>query len=108
MPTQDDIDDQQALLVAHRRTLATLRTQQATLTSAYAPPAVSAGIAEARTGIARCKALLAAWGVAVADGPDETEPATGPKTGSAAPLTPVVREPVPDFVPSFTRSGVLT
>jgi hypothetical protein len=79
MPTQADIANQQQLLAAHRRTLATLRTQQATFTSAYAPPAVSAGIAEARAEIRRCKAILAGWGVAVEDLPgDETPPASSP------------------------------
>lgn len=98
MPTQEDIDNQQQLLDTHRRTLVHYLRQRAQFGTAHEPPSVAHGIAEARAEIRRVKAILAGWGVAVADGPDETEPATGPKTGTAAPLTPVVREPVPDFV----------
>ncbi|NTV64521.1 MAG: hypothetical protein HGA65_13420 [Oscillochloris sp.] len=62
---------QRERLAAHRVTLATLLTQHAMLSSAYAPPAVAHGIREARAGIAACKAALRRWGVAVEDAPDD-------------------------------------
>jgi hypothetical protein len=69
--SQEAIDDQRELLAAHRRTLAVYLKQQAALGSAYAPPGVANGIREAREGIGRAKASLRAWGVDVADLPDD-------------------------------------
>jgi hypothetical protein len=69
--SQEAIDDQQELLAAHRRTLAVYLKQLATLGAAYAPPGVASGIREAREGIRRAKASLRAWGVDVADMPDD-------------------------------------
>jgi hypothetical protein len=68
---QEAIDDQRELLAAHRRTLAVYLKQQAALGSAFAPPGVANGIHEARVGIQRAKASLRAWGVDVADLPDD-------------------------------------
>ncbi len=69
--SQEAIDDQRELLAAHRRTLAVYLKQLATLGTAYAPPGVASGIHEARAGIRRAKASLRAWGVDVADLPDD-------------------------------------
>jgi len=75
MPTQVDIDKQRQRLARHRDTLAILLHQVATHTTAHAPPAQLSGIAEARAGIAQCKATLRGWGIAVADHPDDEVPA---------------------------------
>ena len=69
--SQEAIDDQRELLEAHRRTLAVYLKQLAALGSAYAPPAVANGMHEARAGIRCAKASLRAWGVDVADLPDD-------------------------------------
>jgi hypothetical protein len=45
MASQQDIDQQRRRLATYRATLATLRTQQATFTSAYAPPQLVVGSA---------------------------------------------------------------
>ncbi|NTV65413.1 MAG: hypothetical protein HGA65_18025 [Oscillochloris sp.] len=58
MPSPQDIQQLQERLAVHRATLATLLTQQATLGSAYAPPAVASDIREARVGLTTCKANL--------------------------------------------------
>jgi hypothetical protein len=68
---QEDIDEQQELLEAHRRTLAVYLKQQAKLGSAYAPPGVINGIREARAGIRHVKATLQGWGIVIADYPDD-------------------------------------
>jgi hypothetical protein len=79
MPNQDDIAAQEALLAAHRQTLAVLLVQQAKMGAAYAPPALANGMAEARAAIARIKAALRRWGAVVEDLPDDTEaPSDGP------------------------------
>lgn len=72
MPSQADID-QQLLLAAHRRTLHTLLAQRATHTRANEPPAVNAGILDARAEIARIKAYLRTQGITVDDLPEEIE-----------------------------------
>jgi hypothetical protein len=48
MPTQDDIEQQQQRLAAHRRTLAHLLHQQAQFSAGHVPAHVANGIAEAR------------------------------------------------------------
>lgn len=73
MPTQDDIDKQRQRLERHRDTLAHYLDQRAQLGTTYEPPTVSLGIAEARAAIARLKATLRGWGVAVEDHPDDGE-----------------------------------
>lgn len=78
MPSEEDIDAQRALLGAHRRTLSVLLRQQATFGAAFVPPAVAAGIADARDAIARAKHELREWGVAVEDLPGDEEPSDRP------------------------------
>lgn len=68
------IAEQQQLLAAHRATLAVYVRQQATLGSAYTPPGVVNGIAEARAAIRQAKVALRGWGVAVEDLPNDEEP----------------------------------
>jgi hypothetical protein len=58
MLDQESIEQQRQILAVHRRTLAHLLTQQATLTSAYTPPGVMQGIDEARENIRRIKTIL--------------------------------------------------
>jgi hypothetical protein len=65
------INDQRALLVAHRRTLTIYLKQLATHSSANAPPSVEQGIREARAAIGQAKTALRKWGVAVDDHPDD-------------------------------------
>jgi hypothetical protein len=71
MLDQEAIEQQRQILVVHRRTLAHLLTQQATLTSAYTPPGVMQGIEEARENIRRIKAVLRINGLQVNDHPDD-------------------------------------
>jgi hypothetical protein len=69
--SQEEIDEQRALLDAHRRTLAIYLTRLAKLGSANTPPEVVHGIREARDAIRRIKATLRGWGVTVPDHPDD-------------------------------------
>lgn len=73
MPSQEDIQQQQELLGAYRRTLAQYRKQEALNGEAFVPPAVTNGIQEARAEIQRVKTTLRSWGVIVDDYPDDTE-----------------------------------
>jgi hypothetical protein len=75
MPSQEDIQGQEALLVAHRQTLRAYLHQRATLSTAYTPPGVVQGIAEARANVQRIKSTLRSWGVVVDDHPDDEESA---------------------------------
>jgi hypothetical protein len=88
MPDQTAIDSQQALLAAHRRTLAVYLQQQAQLGTAYEPPAVANGIAEARTAIQRIKATLREWGVAAEDLPDDSDVTASAPAATTRPLPP--------------------
>jgi hypothetical protein len=74
MPDQDQIEQQQKLLAAHRRTLAHYLEQEAVHGKGHVPPAVAAGIAEARSQIKRAKSILREWGVGVEDYPDDETP----------------------------------
>jgi hypothetical protein len=69
--SQEDINEQQELLEAHRRTLAVCLRRLAKLSDAHAPPDVSHGIHEARAGIRHIKATLRGWGQVIADHPDD-------------------------------------
>lgn len=69
----DGIDQQHQLLEIYRGTLAHFLTQRARLGVAYEPPGVAHGIAEARAGIVRCKAILRSWGVSVPDHPEDMD-----------------------------------
>jgi hypothetical protein len=71
MPSQEEISNQQGLLAAHRRTLAHLLRQQASLSQLYTPPGVPEGIRDARNNIERIKRGLRHWGVFVEDLPDD-------------------------------------
>ncbi|RRR70978.1 MAG: hypothetical protein EI684_12235 [Candidatus Viridilinea halotolerans] len=62
---------QRKLLEVHRTTLGHYLTRQAMLSSAHAPPEIMHGIREARAGIAKAKAALRGWGVAVEDLSDD-------------------------------------
>ena len=73
MPSQEDILGQEELLAAYRQTLRTHLRQRATLSTAYTPPGVLQGIAEARANIRRIKSVLRNWGVVVDDHPDDEE-----------------------------------
>lgn len=82
MARQEDIDQQQVLLATHRRTQAVYLRRLASLSAAHAPPEVFHGIAEARAGIARCKATLRSWGVVVDDHPDDDDTIVAQATGN--------------------------
>ncbi len=72
MPSQEEIDQQLAMLAAHRRTLAHLLQQAAVFGSiASVPPEVRTGIDDARAQIRHIKTMLRAWGIEVADHPDD-------------------------------------
>jgi hypothetical protein len=71
MPDQDQIAQQQRLLEVYRQTLAHYLGQFAMLGSAYAPPAITHGIREAREEIRHVKAALRGWGVPIEDLPDD-------------------------------------
>jgi hypothetical protein len=71
MPDQDDIATQQALLQAHRQTLAVLLQQQAQFGEAYTPPAIVHGIRSARASIAQIKQSLRGWNIPAEDLPSD-------------------------------------
>ncbi|MFL5802649.1 MAG: NB-ARC domain-containing protein [Roseiflexaceae bacterium] len=83
-PSQQEIEQQQELLEAHRGGLMMYLKQQAILGEPYTPPAIPYEIREKRAHICRIKNILRAWGVHVADHPDDgpcespPEPATAP------------------------------
>lgn len=68
-----DILNQRNQLDAHRRTLAVYLQREALQGAAHVDPEVVNGIQAARAGIARCKATLRRWGVAVDDLPDDAD-----------------------------------
>jgi hypothetical protein len=69
-----DIHDQQALLRAHRQTLAVYLQQRALLGAALTPPGIVNGIIENRAAIQRIKQTLRDWGAEVDDHPNDTDP----------------------------------
>lgn len=71
----EQIANQQAILAGHRRRLGGLLEQRAALGSAFAPPSVAAGIAEARACIGQAKAALLGLGVVAEHLPNDGEPA---------------------------------
>lgn len=73
MPNQDDIRYQQELLQHYRTTLRHYLKQRVALSQSFEPPAVAAGIAEARQGIAQCKVVLRGWGMVVEDLPEDDD-----------------------------------
>lgn len=74
MPSQNDIQYQQQLLQQHRVTLRHFLKQRGALGQNFEPPGVAAGIADARRGIAHCKAALRGWGIAAEDLPEDKDP----------------------------------
>jgi hypothetical protein len=68
---QEEIDQQQILLIAHRRTLAVYLQRLALVGAAHVPPEVANGINDAREQIARVKTILRTAGVQVTDHPDD-------------------------------------
>ena len=83
MASAEEMADIQERLQTYRRTLAHYLRQQAQLGSAFAPPGVMNGIAEARREIRRLKAILRSWGAAVEDMPDD-----GDVESPSSPATP--------------------
>jgi hypothetical protein len=68
MPSQEEIDNQQSLLLAYRRTLMHLLQQAAQFGGiVFAPPQVANSIHEARGAIQQIKRTLHDWGGDVAD-----------------------------------------
>lgn len=87
MPSKDDIDQQQQLLATYRRNLAHELQRAAQYGGpAFAPVEVANSIAAARAEIRRIEARLRAWGVEVADYPNEAEESSPELHGSAAAL----------------------
>jgi len=80
MLDEEEIDNQQRLLAAHRRTLIHVMEQAAAYGGeVFAPPQTVSGIADARTNISRIKAYLRENGIAVEDelsdvAPPQVEP----------------------------------
>ncbi|NTU80327.1 MAG: hypothetical protein HGA45_13285 [Chloroflexales bacterium] len=78
MTDQEKIQDQRDRLETYRKTLAINLQKQAISGSATVSPETMHGIAEARSGIHKCKNTLRSWGVEVADHPDdEQDPQAG-------------------------------
>ncbi len=73
MPSQQEIDEQQELLITHRKTLLVLLKQRAQHTEAYVPPSIENGILLARDNIHHCKETLRTWGITVDDHPNDTD-----------------------------------
>jgi len=92
---QEAITSYQEQLTIHRRRLAHLFQQQATL-GAYTPPYVALDIEQTRAAVRDIKALLHEHSIPVEDHPDDDRPVQ-----VAAPLPPALhqlRAPVGDFV----------
>jgi len=73
MATQAEIQEQQALLDAHRHTLSIYLRQRALQGQAFAPPSIENGINEARNNIRNIKKTLRSWAALVEDRPDDEE-----------------------------------
>jgi hypothetical protein len=71
--SQEDIEQQRALLATYRRTLAHLVGQAAQYGGeSLAPPHIANNLHEARDNIQRIKQVLGGWGVVVASHPNDT------------------------------------
>ncbi len=99
MPTQQDIDYQKQQLQRYRAQARHYLGQRATLGQAFEPPGVAAGIAEAQREIARSKAALRRWGVAVEDLPEdddgEDSQDTDPPWLTRTPRQPILQTATP-------------
>jgi hypothetical protein len=69
--SQEEIDQLQTLLAAHRRTLAGYLYRRVLFGESHTPPAITNGIADARAQIARVKAMLRASDIPITDHPDD-------------------------------------
>jgi hypothetical protein len=79
MYTPADIEQQQALLATHRKTLGFYQLQLAKVGTANARPEIFHGIDEAREGILQAKVVLRSWDIRVEDRPgDEATPIANP------------------------------
>ena len=88
MPSQEDIEAQQELLAAHRRTLTRYLKQAAQLGEVYTPPGVVEGIREARDNIKHIKNTLRTLGADFEDHPDDEEIETPPSSPPQLPQEP--------------------
>jgi hypothetical protein len=75
MATNEEVQEQQVLLANHRRTLSVYLRNQAQM-GVHVAPHVVHGMLEAREQIARIKATLRQWGVAVDDHPGDVASAS--------------------------------
>lgn len=89
MADQETITGSLELLRSHRRTLRVLLNQEALAGEAAVPPAVASGIDDARAEIARLKADLRGWGVAVDDEAGDTALPARPQPARLAGLPPL-------------------
>src|SRR5690242_15055692 len=71
MASQEEIDQQKALLSLYRNNVALYLRQQAQLGSSHIPPGVANGLIDARFHIQRIKKILSSWDVSVDDHPDD-------------------------------------
>ena len=87
MANSEEIAQQRGLLEIHRRNLAQYLKQRAQFGDAYVPPVISNGIVEERENIARVKRNLRDWSSAVADHPNDSEPAQNEGTSDGSNAT---------------------
>lgn len=106
MLSPEEIDEQQQLLAANRRTLAVYLEQQALLGRAYSPPALINGIADTRRTIKHIKAILSATGATIPEDPDDESPIELPLAPTELPPEPSGRvEPLaPPLQPAQGRA----
>jgi hypothetical protein len=78
MPSEQDIQHQQELLLIHRNHLAEAVKQQAIFGAALTPQQILARISEERSNVRRIKTILRSWEVSVEDLPDDEAPASHP------------------------------
>jgi hypothetical protein len=102
MHNQEEIDQQQALLTIHRRTLSHYLSQQAAVGAAFVPPAVAQGIHEARENIRRIKDTLRRWGLTVANHPDDEGPVHAVPHEEPSTSIPLPRRPTVSELASFS------
>jgi len=95
MLSEDEVNGQEQLLAAHRRTLTIYLQQQAEIGRAYSPPSLINGITETRANIRRIKQLLRDAGITIADSPDDSEAPDEPVMQPRTTVEPVVHERPP-------------
>src|SRR5690349_3430271 len=105
--SQNEIDQQQALLATYHRTLAHLIQQAAQYGGeTSAPVSISNGIHEARRSIQHIKAALRTSGVSVNDGPNDEPPeAQLPLSSAPASLSTPTSQPVDTHSTISTGGG---